>query len=178
MIQQTVNFLTEPNITQALIVLAITATVYIFKGLFFRNVVSKIINSTSTILDNEIYPLIDRLTSVIIWIVGLLFFLSNLGVNINSLLATLGASSLVVAYGFRDSFTNIISGMSILLYRPFKVGDFIKLPSGERVEVLEIGSGRCKFLDDEQNAVIIISNNDLSKNKIVNFTALEEIKNE
>ena len=55
------------------------------------------------------------------------------------------------------------------------VGDKIKLPSGEIVDVKEVGIRRSKFLLEDQ-AIIIVPNVDLSKNKIVNFSYMEEIK--
>lgn len=178
MIQQTVEILTQPDVTKALGTLAGTGIIYIIKQIIFRNVIQKIVESTHTTLDNELYPLINRLVSLAIVITGLLLMLTQLGVNINAVLATLGASSLIIAYGFKNSLTNIISGLIIMAYRPFRVDDEIKLPSGERVFVLEIGSGRSKFYDPDQEGVIIIPNDDLCKNKIVNYTYAKERNNE
>ena len=56
---------------------------------------------------------------------------------------------------------------------PFRVGDKIKLPSGEIVEVLDVGVRRSKFLSGEK-AIIIVPNLDLSKSKIINYTFGDE----
>ena len=61
-----------------------------------------------------------------------------------------------------------------MIDRPFRVGDKIKLPSGELVDVLSIGIRRSKFLSQDKKEVIIMPNIDLSKSKIVNYTYAKE----
>ncbi|MBN3041274.1 MAG: mechanosensitive ion channel, partial [Candidatus Omnitrophica bacterium] len=83
--------------------------------------------------------------------------------------------SLAIALAAQDTIANIISGFMIMIDRPFRVKDIIKLPSGEKVEVLEIGVRRSRFLSEEK-AIIIVPNLELSKSKIVNYTYAEEYK--
>ncbi len=91
------------------------------------------------------------------------------GVNISALVTALGVGSLAIALAAQDTIANIIAGFLIMVDAPFKIGDKIKLPSGEMVKVLDIGVRRSKFLS-EDNAIIIVPNVDLSKNKITNYT--------
>jgi len=130
---------------------------------------------TRTRLDDEFIPLLRRATHTLIWVIALIIVLSKLGININALIATLGVSSLAIALAAKDTIANIIAGFLIMIDRPLRIGDKIKLPSGERVEVLDIGIRRSKFLA-EDGAIIIVPNLDLSKSKIVNFTYGEERK--
>jgi small-conductance mechanosensitive channel len=95
------------------------------------------------------------------------------GVNISALITTLGITSLAIALAAQDTIANIISGFLIMIDRPFRIGDRIKLPSGEPVSVLDIGVRRSRFLG-EDGSVIIVPNLDLSKSKIVNITYGEE----
>lgn len=125
--------------------------------------------------DKEFTPLLKRITNIIIWTIGVLLILSNFGININALIAALGVGSLAIALAAQDTIANIISGFLIMVDRPFRIGDKVKLPSGEKVEVLDIGIRRSKFLSEE-GAIIIVSNLELSKSKIVNFTYGEEQK--
>ena len=83
-------------------------------------------------------------------------------------------SSLAVALAAQDTIANLIAGFLIMVDQPFRVGDRIKLPSGEIVTVKEVGIRRSKFFLEDQ-AIIIVPNLDLSKNKIVNFSYMEEI---
>ena len=124
---------------------------------------------TRTSLDDEFIPLFNKVGLVLLWVIGFIIILSHFGVNINALIATLGVSSLAIALAAQDTIANIISGFLIMVDRPFRVGDEIKLPSGEKVKVIDIGVRRSRFLS-EDSAIIIVPNLELSKSKIVNFT--------
>ncbi|MBU1113054.1 MAG: mechanosensitive ion channel family protein [Candidatus Omnitrophica bacterium] len=138
-------------------------------GWYKGNIASK----TKTPLDDELIPLARRLLNIIIWVIALLVILPLYGINISALIATLGISSLAIALAAQDTIANIISGFLIMIDKPFRPGDRIKLASGEIVEVLEIGIRRSKFLSEER-AIIIMPNVDLSKSKIINYTYGEE----
>ena len=128
---------------------------------------------TATHLDDELIPILRRTSKIIIWIVAILIILPLFGININGLIATLGVGSLAVALAAQDTIANIIAGFLIMVDRPFRPGDKIKLPSGEVVAVLDIGVRRSKFLSEDK-AIVIIPNLELSKSKIVNYTYGEE----
>lgn len=134
-------------------------------GWYALNVAAK----TKTNLDDQFIPFFRRASATIIWGIGLVMVLGQLGVNISALIATLGVSSIAIALAAQDTIANIIAGFLIMIDRPFAVGDTIKLPSGEKVKAIDIGIRRSKF-KSEDNAVIIVPNVDLSKNKIVNYT--------
>lgn len=131
---------------------------------------------TLTELDDKLIPLFSRTVGVVIWVLTLLIILPFYGVNISALVAALGVSSLAVALAAQDTIANIIAGFLIMVDSPFKIKDKIKLPSGEIVEVLDIGIRRSKFLAEDK-AIIIVPNLDLSKNKIVNYTYGEKKAN-
>jgi len=128
-----------------------------------------IADKTTSHLDDEIIPLLRRLLQVVVWIIALLIILPFYGVNINALIAALGVGSLAIALAAQDTIANVIAGFLIMIDRPFIIGDKIKIPSGELVEVLDIGIRRSKFLAEDK-AIIIVPNLDLSKSKIVNYT--------
>ncbi len=128
---------------------------------------------TRTSLDDEFIPLLRRTVKTGIWIVASLVILPLFGLNISALVTTLGVSSLAIALACQDTIANVIAGFMIMIDRPFRVGDKIKLPSGEVVKVLNIGIRRSHFLGEDKS-VIIVPNLELSKSKIVNFTYGEE----
>ena len=101
--------------------------------------------------------------------IALLIILPFYGVNITALVAALGVTSLAIALAAQDTIANVIAGFLIMIDRPFRLGDRIKLPSGELVKVLSIGVRRSTFVSDE-SAIIIVPNSNLSKSKIVNYT--------
>jgi len=134
-----------------------------------------IASQTKTRLDDELIPLVRRTLKIVAWIMVLLVILPLYGINISVLITTLGVSSLAIALAAQDTIANIIAGFMIMIDKPFRAGDKIKLPSGETVEVLDIGVRRSKFLGPDQ-AIIIVPNLDLSKSKIVNYTYGDERK--
>jgi len=124
---------------------------------------------TAAQLDDKLIPLLKRSLNVAVWVIVLLIILPFYGVNISALVAALGVGSLAIALAAQDTIANIIAGYLIMIDAPFRIGDKIKLPSGEKVEVLEIGVRRSKFLSEEK-AIVIVPNLNLSKNKIINYT--------
>jgi len=134
-----------------------------------ENIASK----TSTTLDDELIPIARRLLKVAVWVVALLVILPLYGIDISALITTLGVSSLAIALAAQDTIANIISGFMIMIDRPFRIGDRVKIPSGEVVDVLEIGVRRSKFLSQDK-AIVIVPNLELSKSKIINYTYGEE----
>jgi len=134
-----------------------------------ENIVSK----TSSSLDDQLIPIARRLLKVAVWVIALLVILPLYGINISVLITALGVSSLAIALAAQDTIANIISGFMIMVDRPFRIGDRVKIPSGEVVDVLEIGARRSKFLSQDK-AIVIVPNLELSKSKIINYTYGEE----
>jgi MscS family membrane protein len=134
----------------------------------------KVADRTDSSLDEDFMPLMRKLAGIIIWIIALVVVLNYLGVNITAMIATLGVGSLAIALAAQDTIANVIAGFLIVIDRPFRVGDEIKLPSGEKVVVLRIGNRRSKFRS-EDGSIVIVPNLDLSKSKIVNYTYTNQV---
>jgi len=163
-------------IDKAFFILAIIILAYWIRMIVvavFNWYAARIADKTSSSIDDEFTPLFKKIASLIVWIIALIIILSYLGVNINAMIATLGVGSLAIALAAQDTIANVIAGFLILIDRPFKVGDEIKLPSGEKVKVLAIGHRRTKFRA-EDGSIVIVPNLDLSKSKIVNYTYGEQ----
>jgi len=150
-------------------VLAICFIVQRIAGAILEWYKANIAVKTRTRLDDRLVPIFRRTVKVFIWVIGILSILPLYGVNISALIATLGVGSLAIALAAQDTIANVIAGFLIMGDAPFTEGDKIKIPSGEIVEVLDIGVRRSKFLSEDK-AIIIVPNLDLSKSKIVNYT--------
>ena len=157
------------KIFTAFLIFFITYWVFRIAVVLFNWYAINIAAKTKSDLDDKFIPLFKRVTVTVIWAIGLIILLSRLGVNINALVATLGVSSLAIALAAQDTIANIIAGFLIMIDRPFCVGNIIKLPSGEKVKVFDIGIRRSKFISEEK-AIIIVPNLELTKSKIVNYT--------
>lgn len=121
-------------------------------------------------LGKELLPLFENIGKILIIIVTGMIFLSLWRVDITPLLATAGIAGFAVAFAAKDTIANFFGGISVFVDRPYKIGDYIILDSGERGEVVDIGvrSTRIKTRDD---ILISIPNSIIANTKIVNESA-------
>ncbi len=146
----------------------------------------KIASKTKTTLDDELLPLIRRLLNMGVWVASGITILSNFGFSVLQIYAGLGVSSMITAMCIKESIMNIIAGITIMFDRPFRMGDRIKLHTGDKGYVHKIGLRRTQICipDDNQDSskgfksILVIPNKDISKYKIYNYTFAEELENE
>jgi len=99
---------------------------------------------------------------------GLLILLDSFGVSITPLLASLGIGSLAVALALQPTLENFFSGIQIVIDKPIKVGQFIKLDSGEEGYVQRVG-WRSTWVRMLPNNVVVIPNKILVGSKVLNY---------
>lgn len=114
-------------------------------------------------------PLTSKVVNILVGMVAVIITLDHFGINIGSLLVSLGVGSLAVALAAQDTIANMIAGFVILVDRPFRVGDRIELSTKEIGDVQAIGLRSTKILNFDSN-VIIIPNGELTKSRIVNYS--------
>ena len=108
---------------------------------------------------------------VILWILGILFVLSNLGVNVTSLLAGLGIGGIAVALAAQNILSDLFNSIVIYFDQPFSPGDYIVVGKDQgTVEKVGLKTTRIKALSGEQ---IIIPNKDIAASRINNYKRLE-----
>jgi small-conductance mechanosensitive channel len=111
-------------------------------------------------------------SKIILWIIGLLLILSNLGVNVTSLVAGLGVGGIIIAFALQNVLSDLFSSLAIYLDKPFQVGDFISVGADKGwVEKIGIKTTRIKSADGQ---MIVIGNKDLTNSVIQNFDTLEK----
>jgi small-conductance mechanosensitive channel len=109
---------------------------------------------------------------VFAWVVAFLMLLTNLGVKIGPLVAGLGIGGVAIALAVQNVLGDLFASLSIALDKPFRVGDALRI--GEEngtVEYIGIKSTRLRSVTGEQ---IIVSNGDLLKSRVRNFSRLTE----
>jgi small-conductance mechanosensitive channel len=117
----------------------------------------------------DILSFIARVT---IWSIVLLAVLDNLGVNITTMIAGLGVGGIAVALAAQNILGDLFASLSIVLDKPFVVGDFLII--GEflgSVEKVGIKTTRLRSLSGEQ---LVFSNNDLLSSRIRNYGRMYE----
>jgi small-conductance mechanosensitive channel len=109
---------------------------------------------------------------VLIWAVLLLVALDQVGVNITALVAGLGIGGVAVALAVQNVLGDLLASLSIVLDKPFVVGDFIVVDSLRgTVENVGIKTTRVRSLDGE---LMVFSNADLLRSRIRNFKRMLE----
>jgi len=112
------------------------------------------------------------LGSFVLWIIGFVFLLDNLGFEISAVIAGLGIGGIAIALAAQTILGDLFSYFVIFFDRPFQIGDFITIAADKMgaVEYIGIKSTRLRSLSGEQ---LIISNTDLVNSRIHNFKRME-----
>lgn len=132
-----------------------------------RNILEKILRRSSKV-DNTLVDFLGNLTYVVLLIFIIIAALGQLGVQTASLVALLGAAGLAVGLALQGSLANFAAGILLIIFRPFKVEDFIEAAGvSGTVEKIEIFTTQIVTLD---NKTVIIPNAKLTGDNIVNFT--------
>jgi len=118
-------------------------------------------------LAREFNPLFAKVGKVFIALVALSMLLQHFGVNVASLVVSLGVGSLAVGLAAQDTLSNMFAGFTILLDRPFRVGDRVQLASGELGDVQSIGM-RATLIKTPDDTILIVPNSLLVKERLVN----------
>ncbi|PIR04632.1 MAG: mechanosensitive ion channel protein MscS [Candidatus Liptonbacteria bacterium CG11_big_fil_rev_8_21_14_0_20_35_14] len=109
---------------------------------------------------------------IILWVTGGLLVLSNLGIDITSLIAGLGIGGIAVALAIQNILGDLFSSFAIYFDKPFKVGDFIVVGQNMgTVEKIGIKTTRLRALQGEE---VVISNQELVSARIQNFKKMKE----
>ncbi len=129
----------------------------------------KVQQRTGSRAGEEFLILAKRVIIIVILIITLVAILDHFNIDVKGLLAVLGVTSLAFALAAQDTLSNMISGFVLMIDRPFRIGDRVRLSTGEVGDVYEIGLRSTKFLTLD-NTLIIVPNAELGKSKITNFS--------
>ncbi|GMV41832.1 MAG: hypothetical protein AMXMBFR64_35480 [Myxococcales bacterium] len=94
---------------------------------------------TETRLDDQLVPLLRKSIKVVLVVVGGIFILQNLDVDVGSLLAGLGLGGLAFALAAKDTVANFFGSVMIFIDKPFQIGDWIKISDAVEGTVAEVG---------------------------------------
>ena len=99
-----------------------------------------ILHSSNKIsLDQHIAMLLARASRIGLLVLGLITALGTLGIDISAMVAGLGLTGFALGFALKDTISNLLSGVLILLYRPFEVGNNIRVAGHEgRVTTIDL----------------------------------------
>lgn len=153
------------NAYSILIVLDITW----FFGRLFSSLLQVYWGKQSNGQANKMMPIIKRTILVIVWLIGIVMALSNVGVNISALLGTLGIGGIAFALAAQDTVKNIFGAFTILTDKPFSIGDTIRVDSYEGT-VVDVGVRSTKIMNYDKR-IITFPNYKITDTSIVNISS-------
>ncbi|MVZ63620.1 mechanosensitive ion channel family protein [Sphingobacterium humi] len=151
----------------------VSAALVLFLGLWLIRIVRKLVDRI--FVKRDIEPSIRTfLGNLINWILKVMLFIvvvSQLGVQTSTFIAVIGAAGLAIGMSLQGSLSNFAGGVLILLFKPFRVGDYISSSTGVdgTVKIIDIFNTK---LVTPQNQLVIIPNGELSNSNITNYTEL------
>jgi len=120
--------------------------------------------------DEVFMPLLRDAMKVLLWIFTVLVIVQVWGFNVTTLIAGLGIGGLAVAFAAQDTISNVFGSVTVLLDKPFEVGDWVKLDEYEgTVEEVGIRSTRIRTVQKTQ---ITLPNSKITSSVIENFTRM------
>lgn len=119
-------------------------------------------------LDRSIEQLLRNVISVMIVVVGAVTVLSQFGVDIFALVAGLGIVGLAVSFAAQSTLANFIAGITLLIERPFRIGDWVRINDQEG-KVMRIAL-RTTWLRTRDNIFTMIPNDSVASADIINFS--------
>jgi len=129
--------------------------------------------------DGEVDPnsttaahLMTLIARIVLWGFGGIFVLSNLGIDVTSLIAGLGIGGIAVAFALQGVLSDLFASFSIYADKPFRIGDFVVLGTDSgTVEKIGIKTTRIRTLQGEE---LVVSNAELTTARVQNFKKMEE----
>ena len=138
----------------------------------------KLASKTSTKIDDVIFDLLKRFSTVIIYVAAILQVLKVLGADIMPFVAGAGVAGIAIGFAAKDTLSNLIAGVLLLIDRPFEVGDRIEVwsaPANSATwgDVIDIGL-RATRIKTTDNIIIVIPNNEIMMRDIINYTTITD----
>jgi len=124
---------------------------------------------TETTLDEQFFPLVQRVILILISAIGLITIFSHFDVDITAMVTTLGIGSLAVALAAQNTLEDTINGFMIMLDRPYRIGDRIELLDLDTWgDVVDIGL-RSTRIRTRDNRMVVVPNSQIGKSLVVNY---------
>ncbi|MCH5353692.1 MAG: mechanosensitive ion channel [Acutalibacter sp.] len=119
-------------------------------------------------LDPLVVSFIGSLVKALVILIAFISAIAQLGINITSLIAALGAAGLTASFALQGSLSNLVSGIQIIFTKPFRTGDYLSFGEYEgtvkRIEILYT------VLSTLDNKEVIVPNSQITGGVVVNFS--------
>ncbi len=155
-----------PNLIGAIIILIVGMWL---SGLI-ANIVSKAMKRAK--IGTEVVTFVHSFVKIALKVLVIVAAVGTLGFNIASLITALGAATVAIGLALQDTLKNVASGITVLVNKPFKVGDYVQISGFEgTVTRIDIASTHLLTLDNKE---VIFPNSNITVNNITNFSSQEK----
>ena len=124
--------------------------------------------ATESKLDDQVIPLAVRSVKVLVWALGIMFIIQNMGFEIASLLAGVSIGGVAVALAAKDTVENLFGSVLIFLDRPFQIGDWVVVDGDVEGVVEEVGF-RSTRVRTFYNSVVTVPNAKVANARVDNM---------
>lgn len=139
-------------------------------GRIAAKLVGKLVTRVATRanVDAALARFLTSLVVISVTVVAAIFALDQLGVDTTSLIAVLGAAGLAIGLALKDSLSNFASSVMIMVFKPFRTGDFVEA-GGASGTVVDIGMFNTRMLTAD-NQYVVIPNSNVTSDRIINYS--------
>ena len=120
-------------------------------------------------LDKSLVQLFVNISSVVIIVFAITTVLAQFGINVFSIITALGVVGIAVGFVAQETLSNFIAGITLLVERPFRIGDWIK--ENDLVGQVQEINLRTTRLVTRDNEVVVIPNSTMTSSDIINLSA-------
>ena len=150
--------------------IAVFWCIVILSDTFFMTATKRLRKSSASTAN--LFEFIRRVSKAVIYTIAILSILTNCGVNVNTIIASLGIGGMALAFASQDTIANFFGSVSIIVDRPFIVGDYVKTSACEgTVETIGFRSTRIRT---PAKTLVTIPNSGLAKEPVENLSKMEE----
>ena len=157
-----------PGVIFKLFIFVLILFVANLAGKLAQKIVKKMVSNSKLQFSLLLQEFFISLSGKAVFTLGVLIALSQLGIELGPLLAGFGVAGVIIGFALQDTLSNFASGMMILIYRPYDVGDLINAAGVTgKVSHMSLVSTTIKTLDNQR---LIIPNNKIWGDTINNIT--------
>ena len=146
-----------PNLVMAIIILL----GFMFSGRILKKIISKKITSDNPVIMN----LIGQTVKTLFFLFGLVTALGTLGIDVSAMVAGLGLTGFAISFALKDTLSNFISGVLVLIYKPFNINDSIEIDKYKGI-VIDVNL-RYTVINQEGDEVLVPNSFIFSKPLII-----------
>lgn len=147
----------------SLAIIIVGVIIYIFSKKIIKKIITKNENNPKLDKKKKTYlKLFNNILKYILLVIAFIVILQVNGINVTSIMASLGVISVIVGFALQDALKDIIMGMNIVIDDYFSVGDILKIGDVEG-KVVEFGLKSTRMKDINNGNIFVVSNRNISE---------------